>query len=54
MKKKKLISLLLTVSMMLTMFPFAAFAQDVNDAGSKVVYPDGVTVASFTDDKILH
>ncbi len=52
--KKKLISILLTVSMMLTMFPFAAFAQDANDAESKVVYPDGVTVASFTDDKVIY
>ena len=54
MKKKKLISLLLTVSMMLTMFPFAAFAQDANDAERKVVYPDGVTAESFTDDKVIY
>ena len=52
--KKKLISILLTVSMMLTMFPFAAFAQDANDAERKVVYPDGVTVESFTDDKVIY
>ena len=57
--KKKLISILLTVSMMLTMFPFAAFAQDANDTGNvaenvDVVLPEGITADSFTDDNTVY
>ena len=57
--KKKLISILLTVSMMLTMFPFAAFAQDANDAGNvaesaDVVLPKDVNEASFGDNTVYY
>ncbi len=55
--KKKLISLLLTVSMMLTMFPFAAFAQDANDAGNvaeSAELPEGITAGSFTDGNTVY
>ena len=57
--KKKLISILLTVSMMLTMFPFAAFAQDANDTGNvaesaDVVLPKDVNEASFGDNTVYY
>ena len=57
--KKKLISILLTVSMMLTMFPFAAFADDANDAGSvaesaEIVLPEGRTADSFKDGNTVY
>ena len=34
-KKRKLISIMLTVSMMLTLFPFAAFAEEGGQAGAE-------------------
>ena len=57
--KKKLISILLTVSMMLTMFPFAAFAQDANDTGNvaesaEIVLPEGRTADSFKDGNTVY
>ena len=41
-KKRKLISIMLTISMMLTLFPFAAFAEDAGApvASDKTVYVD--------------
>lgn len=45
-KNRKLISMLLTVSMMLTIFPFAAFAEDGDAAGAEQIQQGSVNVAT--------
>ena len=44
-KKRKLISIMLTVSMMLTLFPFAAFAEEGGQAGTEQTQQDQTTPA---------
>ena len=45
-KKRKLISIMLTVSMMLTLFPFAAFAEEEN---AVTVTKSDATTAGYAD-----
>lgn len=45
-KNRKLISMLLTVSMLLTIFPFAAFAEDGDAAGAEQNQQGSVNVAT--------
>lgn len=45
-KNRKLISMLLTVSMLLTLFPFAAFAEDGEVAGAEQIQQGQVKVAT--------
>ncbi len=52
-KKRKLISILLTVSMMLTLFPFAAFAEDAGAqpaaVASEIIYVDANATGENAD-----
>lgn len=54
--KKKIVSLLLTISMLLTLFPFAAFAEEAGEATDSVeiVLPEDVTADDFGENTVYY